>query len=154
MNGQKWKYAPVCLQSSTETQLNSMSVSGAMSSQNSQTSNFVNSQSTGLVGYLGQNNDIPWGTESLEDLLEFPENVNVGNPQIEVQNGLIPAGNQGRGNDWQWAEQLMIDDNMDPNWSEMLADVDPPTLESKVWRYTSSLVNDGFTLWPLTTCFL
>lgn len=124
-----------------------MGASGAMSSQNiplvsrsssdtvpfqvSQTSNFVNAQP---VTVIGQSNAITWGTESLDDLLEFPESVISGNSQIEQQNALNSAGDHGRGNDsnWQHWDQLMsVDDNIESNWSEILADVDVPSLEPK-----------------------
>ncbi|KAL8253431.1 hypothetical protein R6Q59_037124 [Mikania micrantha] len=151
MNRQRWKHTPVCLQPSGEKQLNNIGQSGTMSSQNShivsrsssdmvsfqvnQTSNFVSSQSTALVGLTGQNNAMSWVQESLEDFLDFPENVSVGNSQIEPQNSLIPAGDhdRGTGTDWQkWGVDFMsVEDNIDSNWSEILADVDAPTLESK-----------------------
>ncbi|KVI07339.1 hypothetical protein Ccrd_014258 [Cynara cardunculus var. scolymus] len=91
-----------------------------------QTSHFVNAQSASLVGYTGQNNAMSWSAESLQDILDFPENVTGGNSQIETHNSLMPSGDNGRGTDWQkWADQLMsVEDNMDSNWSEILADVD------------------------------
>ncbi|KAI3807672.1 hypothetical protein L1987_23605 [Smallanthus sonchifolius] len=128
-----------------------MGPSGAMSSQNSsivswsssetvpfqvnQMSNFVNSQSTESLGLTGQNNATSWGPESLEDLLGFPENFNGGSSQIEPQTALIPTGDHDGGTetDWQkWGVDFMsVGDNIDSNWSEILADVDAPTLESK-----------------------
>ncbi|KAI3706079.1 hypothetical protein L1987_76334 [Smallanthus sonchifolius] len=151
MTEQRWKFAPVCLRPPGKKLLNDISPSGAMSSQNSplvsrsssdmvsfqvnQTSSFVNSQSTALVALTGQNNAMPWGPESLEDFLNFPENASVGNSQIEPQNVLVPAGDhdRGTGTDWQkWGADFMsVEDNIDSNWSEILADVDAPTLESK-----------------------
>ncbi|XP_076939074.1 protein PHOSPHATE STARVATION RESPONSE 1-like [Bidens hawaiensis] len=151
MNGQIWKSTSVCLQPSSKKQLNNISHSGAMSSQNSplvsrsssdmaafqvnQPSNFVSSQ-PGLTV-------IPWGPESLEEFLDVSENASVGNNnnnnnnQIEGQNSLILAGDHergtGTGTDWQkWGVDFMsVEDNIDSNWSEILADVDAPTLESK-----------------------
>ncbi|MFS7937585.1 putative transcription factor MYB-HB-like family [Helianthus anomalus] len=144
MNGQRWKSTPECLQPSDKKQLNSIDPSGAMSSQNyplvsrsssNQTPNFVNSQSTALVSLTGQNNAMPWCPASLEDLLDFTENVCVGNYQIEAQNGLMPADDHVRGpaTDWQkWGVDFVsVEDNIDSNWSEILADVDAPTLEAK-----------------------
>lgn len=99
-----------------------------VSSQN-QVNSFVSAQSTGSDGLTGQSNAMLWG---LEDLLEFPENV-------EAQNGLIPVGDHdaGAGCDWQkWGVGFMsVDDNIDSNWSEILADVDAPTLEPKVCSF-------------------
>ncbi|KAK1431359.1 hypothetical protein QVD17_07816 [Tagetes erecta] len=145
MNGQRWKQTHVCLQPSGKKQLNDMGPSGSMSSQNiplvsrsssdmvsfqvNQMSNFVNSQPT--AGLTGQNNVVSWAPESLEDFLDFSENATVGNSQ----NALIPAGDndRGTGTDWQkWGVDFMsVEDNIDSNWSEILADVDAPTLESK-----------------------
>lgn len=87
-----------------------------------QTSNFVNSQSSlPLVGYTADNS---WSTESLKDLIDFPENL-TGNSQN------IPAGDHGSGTDLQWVDQLMsVDDNIDSNLSEIWADVDVPTLDT------------------------
>ncbi|KAI3757229.1 hypothetical protein L6452_04763 [Arctium lappa] len=99
-----------------------------------QTSSFVNAQSASLVGYTSQsNNGMSWSAESLQDILDFPENVTGGNSQIETHDSLMLSGDHGRGTDWQkWADQLMsVEDNMDSNWSEILADVDVPTLEPK-----------------------
>ncbi|XP_076955338.1 protein PHOSPHATE STARVATION RESPONSE 1-like [Bidens hawaiensis] len=149
MNGQIWNSTSVCLQPSSKKQLNNIGQSGAMSSQNSplvsrsssdkvafqvnQPSNFVNSQ-PGLTV-------MPWGPESLEDFLDFSENASVGNNnninnnQIEGQNNLVPVGDheRGTGTDWQkWGVDFMsVEDNIDSNWGEILADVDAPTLESK-----------------------
>ncbi|CAI9301978.1 unnamed protein product [Lactuca saligna] len=96
-----------------------------------QTSNFVNSQSMSLIGYTGQTDDISWTAESLKDLIDFPENVAGNNI---AGSSLIPAGDHGggRGTDWQnWADQLMsVDDTIDPNWSDIMADVDVPTLDT------------------------
>ncbi|KAI3762101.1 hypothetical protein L1987_52524 [Smallanthus sonchifolius] len=82
-----------------------------------------------------QVNQPSWGPESPEDLLGFPENVNGGSLQIEAQTALITTGDhdRGTGTDWQkWGVDFMsVDDNIDSNWSEILADVDAPTLESK-----------------------
>ncbi|KAJ9545935.1 hypothetical protein OSB04_025642 [Centaurea solstitialis] len=105
-----------------------------------QTSHFVNAQSaSSLVGYAGQNNAMAWSAESLQDILDFPENVGGGNSEIETHSSLMPSGDHGKGTDWQkWADQLMsVDDNMDSNWSEILADVDVPTLEPKQIQTTS-----------------
>ncbi|XP_076937615.1 protein PHR1-LIKE 1-like [Bidens hawaiensis] len=105
-----------------------------MSSQN-QMNSFVSSQSTGSDGLTGQSSAMLWGQESLEDLLEFPENVSGGSLHIVAQNGLIPVVDHdtGAGCDWQkWGVGFMsVDDNIDSNWSEILADVDAPTLEPK-----------------------
>ncbi|KAK9075071.1 hypothetical protein SSX86_003390 [Deinandra increscens subsp. villosa] len=151
MHGKRWKYTPLCLQPSGKKQLNNLDPLGAMSSQNSslvsrtsgdvpfqmnQTSNLVNSQSTGLVGLTGQDNAMAWAPESLEQFLEFSEHACVGNYKIEPQNALIPGGGDDRGTggtDWQkWGVDFMsVEDNIDSNWSEILADVDAPTLESK-----------------------
>ncbi|KAI3783625.1 hypothetical protein L1987_42709 [Smallanthus sonchifolius] len=157
MTEQRWKYAPVCLKPPGKKQLNNIGPLGAMSSQNSplvsrsssdmvsfqvnQTSSFVNSQSTALIALTGQNNAMPWGPESLENFLNFPENASAGNSQIEPQNALVPAGDhdRGTGTDWQkWGADFMsVEDNIDSNWSEILADVDAPTLESKQMQIIS-----------------
>nr|XP_043616882.1 protein PHOSPHATE STARVATION RESPONSE 1-like [Erigeron canadensis]XP_043616883.1 protein PHOSPHATE STARVATION RESPONSE 1-like [Erigeron canadensis] len=153
MNGQNRKYTPVCLQPSGEKQLSNMSASGAMSSQNSslvsrsssdtvpfqvgQPSHYVNAQPVPLVG---QSNGMSWVTESLEDLLEFPDSIIGGSSQIETLNAMIPSGDLGRGTDsnWQnWEHLMNADDNIDSNWSEMLADVDAPSLEPKQMQITT-----------------
>lgn len=108
--------------------LPSMSSTDTMPSfQVNQTSNFVNSQSMQLVGYTGQTDDISWTAESLKDLIDFPENV-AGNSLPAATTG----DHGGRGTDWQkWADQLMsVDDNIDSNWSDIMADVDVPTLDT------------------------
>ncbi|KAL4557490.1 hypothetical protein LXL04_035670 [Taraxacum kok-saghyz] len=101
----------------------SMSSTDTVSFPPNQTPNFVNSQSLPLVSY--QTDDISWSAESLKDLLDFPENV-----AGDSQTALIPAGDRGKGTDW-WADQLLsVDDNIESNWSDIMADVDVPTLDT------------------------
>lgn len=90
-------------------------------------------ESTSLISYTSENNDLSWTTDSLQNLLDFPENVAIENGQLESNTGLLVAEDHGKRTDWQeWADQLItVDDNLDSNWSEILADVDAPELEPK-----------------------
>ncbi|KAF5780111.1 putative transcription factor MYB-related family [Helianthus annuus] len=146
MNGSRWKHAPVCLQPSSKNQLNDMRQPGAMSSQN---------PPSAFVGLTGQNNAMSWGPESLDDLLRFPENVSGGSLQIEPQNGLLPVGDRdrGTGTDWQkWGVDFMsVDVNIDSNWSEILADVDAPTLESKPLQITLPVLGPSIEACPVSS---
>lgn len=99
----------------------------------STSSSHLGVESTALISYTRDNNDISWNPDSLQDLLDFPENVAVENGQPESSTAVLVAEDHAKRTDWQeWADQLItVDENLDSNWSEILADVDVPELEPK-----------------------
>lgn len=72
-----------------------------------------------------------WCTDSLQGFLDFTDNMNVQNS--EIQSCGVSSEGHLRPSDWQeWADQLIADDdNLAPNWSD-LVDVGAVDPEPKV----------------------
>ncbi|GMP21909.1 hypothetical protein CsSME_00000130 [Camellia sinensis var. sinensis] len=81
-------------------------------------------RSTQLINYPKEDNDMSWTPDSLQDFLNFPENVHVHNGQVESSTGVMASEDHVKRTDWQeWADQLItVDDTLDPNWSDILVD--------------------------------
>ncbi|XP_057476377.1 protein PHR1-LIKE 1-like [Actinidia eriantha] len=90
-------------------------------------------QSIPLINYPKEDNDMSWTTDSLQDFLDFPDNVLIHNGPIESTIGVATEDHAKR-NDWQdWANQLInVDDALDSNWSNLLVDVNVPDPKPKV----------------------
>ncbi|KAG6751818.1 hypothetical protein NC652_030981 [Populus alba x Populus x berolinensis] len=82
-------------------------------------------QSTEFIAYSDENKDLSWPVDPLQDLLDFSENVPVQNGQVESSADVFASEDHARRTDWQeWADQLIsVDDEMEPNWSDFLNDV-------------------------------
>ena len=74
-------------------------------------------QSTTLINHHEVSQDIPWCTDSLQDFLDFSENVPVQNGQVETTTGVINSEDHTRRNDWQWADGLISE--LDQDWNEL-----------------------------------
>ncbi|KAI8030324.1 Protein PHR1-LIKE 1 [Camellia lanceoleosa] len=81
-------------------------------------------RSTQLINYPKEDNDMSWTPDSLQDFLDFPENVHVRNGQVESSTGVMASEDHVKRTDWQeWADQLItVDDTLDSNWSDILVD--------------------------------
>ncbi|KAF2306984.1 hypothetical protein GH714_023024 [Hevea brasiliensis] len=90
-------------------------------------------QSTALISHSEENKDMSWSMDQLHDLLYFPENVTVENGEVESNIGVITAEDLSKRTDWhEWADQLIsVDDDLDPNWSELLNDANPTDVKQK-----------------------
>uniref|UniRef100_A0A5B7BVQ4 HTH myb-type domain-containing protein n=1 Tax=Davidia involucrata TaxID=16924 RepID=A0A5B7BVQ4_DAVIN len=98
-------------------------------------------QSTPLINYPKENNDISWGTDSLQDFLNFPGSVPLQNGQVESSTGVMASEDNAKRTDWlEWADQLItVDDALDANWSELLVDVNVPDPKPKVLEPSSDV---------------
>ncbi|KAK3043152.1 hypothetical protein RJ639_000041 [Escallonia herrerae] len=85
-------------------------------------SSHVDVQSPPLVSYPSDNNDVSWGTDSIQGFLDFPEHIQNGH--VESSSDLIASADNGRRTDWrEWDQLISVDDALDSNWSELLVDV-------------------------------
>uniref|UniRef100_A0A2P2K9J5 Uncharacterized protein n=1 Tax=Rhizophora mucronata TaxID=61149 RepID=A0A2P2K9J5_RHIMU len=92
-------------------------------------------QSTKSSSY-GKENSASWCPESMPDFLDFPLNITGQSNQIESSScsSLITSEEFSKRNDWQeWADQLITDDdNLTPDWNELLSDTGVLDMEPKV----------------------
>ncbi|CAK9174348.1 unnamed protein product [Ilex paraguariensis] len=90
-------------------------------------------QSAPLINYPKEKKDDCWSTNSLQDIIEIPESVSIQNGQVGSSTGVMTSADHGKRTDWQeWADQLFnVDDALEPNWSDILVDVDVPDPEPK-----------------------
>ncbi|KAA8534689.1 hypothetical protein F0562_032206 [Nyssa sinensis] len=98
-------------------------------------------QPTPMINYPKENNDFSWGTDSLQDFLDFPQSVPLRNGQVESSTGVMASEDNAKRIDWQaWADQLItVDDALDSNWSELLVDDNVPDLKPKVLEPSSDV---------------
>ncbi|XP_015576568.1 protein PHR1-LIKE 1 isoform X2 [Ricinus communis] len=98
-------------------------------------------QSTALINHSEENKDMSWTIDPLHDLLDFPENVAVQNGQVESTIGVITSEDFSKRTDWQeWADQLIsVDDDLEPNWSELLNDANNADRKQKVVKSSSQI---------------
>lgn len=91
-------------------------------------------QSTALINHSEENKDVTWSIDPLPDFLDFPETVTVQNGQLESSTGVIASEDHAKRTDWQeWADQLIsVDDDLEPNWSELLNDANITDSKQKV----------------------
>ncbi|KAK6915321.1 SANT/Myb domain [Dillenia turbinata] len=87
-----------------------------------------------FVNYPRDNNDMPWCTDPLPDFLDFPDNISLQCNQLENRDGLMASEDNAKRGDWQqWADDFINnDDTLDPNWSDLLVDVNAAHPEPKV----------------------
>ncbi|KAG6738367.1 hypothetical protein POTOM_057981 [Populus tomentosa] len=91
-------------------------------------------QSTAFVNHSDDNKDLSWPTDPLQEFINFVENVPVQNGQVESTAGVIASEDHAKRTDWQeWADQLIsVDDELEPNWSEILNDVNMKDSKQKM----------------------
>lgn len=81
-------------------------------------------QSTAVTNNNLNENSVSWSTDTLQDLLDFPDNVPDQNSQAQSMAGVLMSDDQAKRNDWpDWADQFIsVDDALEPNWSEIFSD--------------------------------
>ncbi|KAK4749587.1 hypothetical protein SAY87_027036 [Trapa incisa] len=98
-------------------------------------------EDSGLAGKLVDFTNFPegsqevtWGTDQFQDFINLSDDVTVEASQItQTETHVLGSVDHAKRNDWQWAEQLMsVDEVLDPNWTEILADVDVVEPKQKV----------------------
>jgi len=80
------------------------------------------------------NNVDSWGNDAYHEFLDYKPNISVQNGQVETLAGVMSSDDYAKRKDWQeWADELINnDDTLDPNWSDILVDVNFPDPEPKV----------------------
>lgn len=78
-----------------------------------------------------ESKDLPWSVDALQGFLDYPDSTPTVTGQLPSSSG------DGNGTFSDWAKQLIsADDGLEPNWSEILADVDAADARSKVCSLT------------------
>ncbi|KAG8648091.1 protein PHR1-LIKE 1 isoform X2 [Manihot esculenta] len=97
--------------------------------------------SIALINHSEEHKDMSWSMDPLHDLLDFPENVTVENGQVESNIGVITSEDLSKRTDWhEWADQLIsVDDNLEPNWSDLLNDSNATDVKQKVLKLSSEI---------------
>ncbi|KAJ4823733.1 hypothetical protein Tsubulata_042622 [Turnera subulata] len=98
--------------------------------------------SSDLIPVSMQSKDAPWDINPLPDYRDFAENTAVQNGQVESITGVIASGDHAKRTDWQdWADQLIsADDDLEPNWSEILNDANIVESKQKVTEQSSDIL--------------
>ncbi|KAJ9180013.1 hypothetical protein P3X46_008322 [Hevea brasiliensis] len=98
-------------------------------------------KSTALISHSEENKDMPWSIDPFHDLLDFPASVSIQNGQVESNIGVVASEDLSKRTDWQeWADQLIsVDDDLEPNWSELLNDANATDMEQKVLKSSSEI---------------
>nr|GMC76253.1 probable inactive histone-lysine N-methyltransferase SUVR2 isoform X1 [Ipomoea batatas] len=80
------------------------------------------------------NNVDSWGNDAYHEFLDYKPNISVQNGQVETLAGVMSSDDYAKRKDWQeWADELINDDDaLDPNWSDILVDVNFPDPEPKL----------------------
>ncbi|KAJ6854752.1 hypothetical protein NC651_039646 [Populus alba x Populus x berolinensis] len=91
-------------------------------------------QSTAFINHSDDNKDLSWPIDPLQEFINFVENVPVQNGQVESTAGVIASEDHAKRTDWQeWADQLIsVDDELEPNWSAILNDVNMKDSKQKM----------------------
>ncbi|XP_031396623.1 protein PHR1-LIKE 1-like [Punica granatum] len=88
-----------------------------------------------LANFPEGNREVSWGTDQFQGFLNFSDDVPVQNGQIaqtETTGNVLVSDDHAKRSDWQWADQLMsVEEVLDPNWTELLADVGVDVTEPK-----------------------
>jgi hypothetical protein len=92
-------------------------------------------QSTAFINHSDDNKGLSWPIDPLQEFINFVENVPVQNGRVESTAGVIASEDHAKRTDWQeWADQLIsVDDELEPNWSEILNDVNMKDSKQKVY---------------------
>ncbi|KAJ0079080.1 hypothetical protein Patl1_23139 [Pistacia atlantica] len=98
-------------------------------------------QSTGSINVPEENKDMSWCIDPVQDFLRFPENVPIRTGLVESNTGDMGSEDHAKSAEWQeWADQLIsVEDGPDPNWSEILANVDAAEARPKVLKPSTSI---------------
>lgn len=81
-------------------------------------------QSTMVTSSNLNENNASWSADTLQDLLDFSENVPDQNGQEQSMAGVLMSDDQAKRIDFpDWADQFIsVDDALEPNWSEIFSD--------------------------------
>lgn len=86
-------------------------------------------QSLQLINQPQEQKDMTWSSDQLQGFFDFP----VLGPQAESSRTMVSSKEVHSKIEWpDWADQLISDDGIEPNWSELLGDPNVLNLDSKV----------------------
>ncbi|XP_038879077.1 protein PHR1-LIKE 1 [Benincasa hispida] len=96
-------------------------------------------QSTMMTSNLNENN-ASWSADTLQDFLDFSENVPDQNGQEQSMASVLMSDDQAKRNDWpDWADQFIsVDDALEPNWSEIFSDANTGDPKPEVLKSSSA----------------
>lgn len=67
-------------------------------------------QSQELNAYSKESTGVQWSADTIQEFLDFADNVSV------VNGGIVASEDLTKGNEWEWVTN---DDNLTPNWNEL-----------------------------------
>lgn len=90
----------------------------------------VQTQSLHLINQPQEQKNMTWSSDQLQGFFDFPVPAD---PQAESSNTMVSSEEVHSKSEWSdWANQLISDDGLEPNWSELLGDPNVLNLDSKV----------------------
>ncbi|XP_061371337.1 protein PHR1-LIKE 1-like [Gastrolobium bilobum] len=92
--------------------------------------------STTFISHPQESDDISWGPDPFQDILQFPDHVTVQNDHVEYSASYM-SGDDTKTTDYrEWVDQLMsVEDSLQPNWGQLLGDdnlVEPKLKDTQV----------------------
>ncbi|EOA30729.1 hypothetical protein CARUB_v10013867mg [Capsella rubella] len=89
----------------------------------------IDTQSLQVINQPQQQKNMTWSSDQLQGFFDFP----VPDPQAESSRTIVSSKEVHSKNEWpEWADQLMSDDVLIPNWPELLGDPNVLNLDSKI----------------------
>ncbi|KAG7575965.1 Myb domain [Arabidopsis thaliana x Arabidopsis arenosa] len=89
----------------------------------------VETQSLQLINQPQEQKNMTWSSDQLQGFFDFP----VPDPQAETSRTMVSSKEVLLKYEWpDWADQLISDDGLEPNWSELLGDPNVLNLDSKI----------------------
>ncbi|CAK9327774.1 unnamed protein product, partial [Citrullus colocynthis] len=97
-------------------------------------------QSTMVTSSNLNENNASWSADTLQDLLDFSENVPDQNGQEQSMAGVLMSDDQAKRIDFpDWADQFIsVDDALEPNWSEIFSDANAGDPKPEVLKSSSA----------------
>lgn len=79
-----------------------------------------------------ESDDIPWGPDPFQDILDLSANDSIQNDQMESSSCYMSDDNTKKTDFGEWVDQLMsVDESPHPNWSQLLVDDNVPDSKPK-----------------------
>ncbi|CAH8259292.1 unnamed protein product [Arabidopsis lyrata] len=96
----------------------------------------VETQSLQLINQPQEQKNMTWSSDQLLGFFDFP----VPDPQAESSRTMVSSKEVLLKYEWpDWADQLISDDGLEPNWSELLGDPNVLNLDSKITTSSSDI---------------
>ncbi|CAE5966083.1 unnamed protein product [Arabidopsis arenosa] len=96
----------------------------------------VEIQSLQLINQPQEQKNMTWSSDQLQGFFDFP----VPDPQAESSRTMVSSKEVLLKYEWpDWADQLISDDGLEPNWSELLGDPNVLNQDSKITTSSSDI---------------